>query len=224
MLPSGPYLSGGLGALFDLAGNDTYQCAVMCQGFGYFFGTGLLWDKQGDDTHVVTHKYGIGGATHQSVGLYLDGQGADSYTYSGHGRTGGGEGVGLGYDLGVAFHIDGGKENDTYTFPVDIGWIVGFARHPSLGVLINEGGDDQYHITGASGARSLGTSEGFAGDRNAQLGTSTTISLGMFLDLGGTDVYDVMGSAAANGAKWVQSTPIGDGWDPMLDHGYGLDK
>ena len=83
LLPGGPYVSGGLGGLLDLGGNDTYKCAVMCQGFGYFFGTGLLYDKRGDDKHIVSHKYGMGGATHQSVGIFLDEGGADSYTYRG---------------------------------------------------------------------------------------------------------------------------------------------
>ncbi len=218
------YLSGGLGGLFDLGGDDRFKCAVMCQGFGYFFGTGILYDKAGRDEYVVSHKYGIGGATHQSVGVFLDYGGADTYTYLGHGRTGGGEGVGLGYDHGVAFHIDRGNDADVYRFPVDIGWIMGFARHPALGVLINEGGDDAYHITGASGERALGVSEVFDTDRSAGLGTLTTPTVGMFLDLGGTkDVYDVTHAGTGNGKKWVQTTPVGAGWKAALDHGYGLD-
>ncbi|MFO0756614.1 MAG: hypothetical protein U0359_08995 [Byssovorax sp.] len=221
----GVYLSGGLGGLFDLAGNDHYKCAVMCQGFGYFFGAGMLYDKAGDDEYVVSHKYGMGGATHQSIGLFLDDGGADKHTYLGHGSTGGGEGVGLGYDLGVAFHIDRGKENDTYDFPVEIGWIMGFSRHPSLGVLINEGGDDTYHAIGIAGEKAFGTAEAFSTDRSAAAGTLKTPTLGMFLDLGGkNDVYDLSHAGIGNGAKWTQTTPLGDGWDPALDHGYGLDK
>lgn len=221
----GVYLSGGLGGLFDLGGNDKFKCSVMCQGFGYFFGAGLLYDKEGNDDYVVAHKYGMGGATHQSIGLFLDYGGADTHTYLGHGPTGGGEGVGLGYDLGVAFHIDRGNDNDTYEFPVEIGWIMGFARHPALGVLINEGGDDTYHVIGLAGEKAFGTSEAFATDRSVAAGTLTTPSLGMFLDLGGAnDVYDLTHPGLGNGAKWIQTTPLGDGWDPALDHGYGLDS
>jgi len=223
-LSTAPYLSGGLGALFDLGGDDKYQCAVMCQGFGYFFGAGVFWDESGNDDHIVTHKYGIGGATHQSIGVFMDGQGADKYTYLGHGSTGGGEGVGLGYDLGVAFHIDRGNEADIYSFPVDIGWVMGFARHPALGVLINEGGDDEYHVTGKAGATAFGTSEVFDYDRTAGIGTLKTPSLGMFLDLGGKkDVYDLTHVGSGNAMKWIQTTPVGAGWKPELDHGYGLD-
>ena len=226
VLPGGPYLSGGLGGLFDLDGDDSYQCAVMCQGFGYFFGTGLFYDKRGKDKYVVTHKYGIGGATHQSVGIFLDGGGADTYEYPGHGRTGGGEGVGLGYDLGVAYHIDRGNDKDVYSFLVDVGFVMGYARFPALGVLINEGGDDEYHIAGATaGMSSLGGSWNAAGARNPGLGTTNSINLGMFLDLGGkNDVYDVMNKAVKNGATWKQTMPYGDGWDMSLDHGYGFDS
>lgn len=221
----GTYLSGGLGGLFDLGGDDHFKCAVMCEGFGYFFGAGLFYDKAGDDDYVVSHKYGMGGATHQSIGLFLDYGGADTHTYLGHGPTGGGEGVGLGYDLGVAFHIDRGGENDSYDFPVEIGWIMGFARHPALGVLINEGGDDSYHVLGLAGETAFGTSEVFSTDRSSAAGTLSTVSLGMFLDLGGAnDTYDLSHAGLANGAKWLQTTPIGDGWDPTLDHGYGLDS
>jgi hypothetical protein len=228
IFPQGPtpgtYLSGGLGGLFDLGGDDHFKCSVMCQGFGYFFGAGMLYDKAGDDEYVVAHKYGMGGATHQSIGLFLDDGGADSHSYLGHGPTGGGEGVGLGYDLGVAFHIDRGKENDTYDFPVEIGWIMGFARHPALGVLINEGGDDSYHVAGLAGEKAFGSSEAFATDRSAAGGTLKTPTLGMFLDLGGTkDVYDLSHAGIGNGAKWTQTTPLGDGWKAGLDHGYGLD-
>jgi hypothetical protein len=221
----GTYLSGGLGGLFDLGGNDHFKCAVMCQGFGYFFGAGLLYDKAGDDDYVVSHKYGMGAATHQSIGLFFDGGGADTHTYLGHGPTGGGEGVGLGYDLGVAFHIDRGNENDSYDFPVEIGWIMGVTRHPALGVLINEGGDDSYHVVGLAGEAAFGASQVFSNYRSAASGTLDTVSLGMFLDLGGAnDTYDLSHAGLANGAKWIQTTPSGDGWDAALDHGYGLDS
>src|SRR5262249_39024708 len=76
------YLSGGLGALLDLGGDDTYECAVMCQGWGYFYGAGLLWDRAGSDSYTTWHKYGIGGATHQAIGIFVDGAGADHYEYT----------------------------------------------------------------------------------------------------------------------------------------------
>ena len=212
----GPYLSGGLGALFDLGGDDRYQCAVMCQGFGYFFGTGLFYDQQGNDEYILTHKYGIGAATHQSVGLFIDGGGEDSYT-----NTGDDESIGLGYDHGVAFHIDRGPEDDQYTVENIGNHVVGYARHPSMGVLINEGGDDTYFVPG-EGQRSFGRSEVDSGDRDGP--GKGIVTLGLFLDLGGTgDVYETAREEVQNGNSWRQTEPMGGDWTPDLDFAMGVD-
>ena len=156
-----PCFSGGLGALFDLGGDDVYQCSVMCQAFGYFFGTGLLYDATGDDDYTLTHKYGQGAATHQSAAVFWDGDGADAYR-----NIDDDECTGLGYDHGVAWHIDRGDGPDIYTIDNAGNFVFGFARHPALGVLINEGGDDEYHIPG-NGNRALGRAEA---DENDHLG------------------------------------------------------
>ncbi len=212
----GPYLSGGLGALFDLGGDDYFQCAVMCQGFGYFFGTGLFYDGQGNDVHLLTHKYGIGAATHQSVGLYIDGGGEDSYT-----NNGDDESIGLGYDHGVAFHIDRGAEDDQYTVENIGNHVIGYARHPSMGVLINEGGDDTYFVPG-EGQRSFGRSEVDSGDRDGP--GKGIVTLGLFLDLGGAgDVYETAREEVQNNNTWRQTEPMGGDWVPELDFAMGVD-
>jgi len=215
----GPYLSGGLGALLDLGGDDTYQCSVMCQGFGYFFGTGLMYDASGKDSYEITHKYGLGSATHQSVGLFIDGGGADKYRVSGND-----EAIALGYDHGVAFHIDRGKEADTYTVDNVGDFVLGYARHPAMGVLINEGGDDTYNLPAGKGARALGRSTTDGNDRNASYAQST-ITLGLFLDLGGAgDKYPAARTDCGNGKTWRQTVAQGAGWKSSLDFGYGVDK
>lgn len=213
----GPYWSGGLGALLDLKGDDVYQCSVMCLGFGYFFGTGLVWDGDGDDSYEITHKYGLGSATHQSVGLFFDDSGADKYRISGND-----EAIGLGYDHGVAFHLDRGDGDDVYTVDNYGEFVIGFARHPAMGVLINEGGNDEYHIPGP-GDRSLGRTEVNPGDRDGFL--AGFITVGMFLDLGGDqDVYDVADRPdVTNGSQWIQTEPLGGAWEPELDFGLGWD-
>lgn len=229
------YLSGGMGALFDLAGNDTYTCATMCQAWGYFFGTGLLWDASGNDHYTTWHKYGIGGATHQAIGVFVDASGSDAYEYSAGGiaTNGGCEGVGLGYDASVGFHIDRGPEPDTYTFDQDKqqwGEVLGIARFVGLGVLINEGGDDQYHLPGVMGAYALGMTDmpySSPPYRSSGNGTLASVAMGMFLDLGGNDTYDASGSQATNDATWKQTAATTnsttDPFDPKLDHGYGFD-
>ncbi len=229
------YLSGGLGGLFDFAGNDTYVCAVMCQAWGYFYGTGLFYDQSGNDAYTVWHKYGLGGATHQAAAVFIDAQGADHYEYASGGiaTNGGSEGVGLGYDVSVGFHIDRGPEADVYKFDADKqmwGEVLGVARFPGIGVLINEAGDDQYNLPGVMGAYALGMTDMPTSNppyRTAVPQTANTISLGMFLDLGGNDTYAATGSQAVNNATWKQTGPTTnsttDVFDPALDHGYGFD-
>jgi len=212
-----PIFSGGLGGLFDQAGDDDYQCAVMCQGFGYAFGAGLFFDGGGDDDHLITHKYAIGAATHWAIGIYLDEGGVDTYTNSGDDEC-----IGLGYDASVAFHIDRGDAADVYTIDNVGDFAVGVSRIPALGVLINEGGDDEYHIPG-SGNRALGRSRLEPGNRDGYL--AEVINLGMFLDLGGSaDVYDIARDDVGNGLEWIQTDPDDPAeWDPDFDFGYGLD-
>jgi hypothetical protein len=212
----GPYWSGGLGGLFDLAGDDSYQCAVMCLGFGYFFGTGLFYDRSGDDAYVNTHKYTLGSATHQSVGLFIEGGGSDSYTL-----VGDDEAIGLGYDHGVAYHIDRGEGDDVYTVENIGDFTLGFARHPAIGTLINEAGNDTYDIAG-TGEVTCGRGWVDAGDRPVQL--SSIISLALFLDLAGSeDLYEIPREEVGNGKSWRQTTPLGDGWAPKLDFAWGED-
>ena len=211
-----PIFSGGLGGLFDLDGDDDYQCAVMCQGFGYAFGAGLFYDARGNDDHLVTHKYALGSATHWAIGLYLDGDGEDTYRNSGDDEC-----IGLGYDASVAYHIDRGDEADIYTIDNVGNFTLGAGRIPALGVLINEGGDDEYHIPG-SGTRALGRSYTADGNRSDYL--AATINMGMFFDLGGSgDLYDIAREGVGNGLEWIQTDPDGGDWTAEYDFGYGLD-
>lgn len=215
-----PVFSGGLGALFDLAGDDSYQCAVMCQGFGYAWGTGLLWDRQGDDQYLVTHKYALGAATHWAVGLYVDHEGDDTYRNNDDDEC-----IGLGYDSSVAWHLDRGDGADVYTIDNVGNFAVGGTRIPSLGVLINEGGDDEYHIPG-NGRRALGYTRSESGNRAFGSYLRAVQSVGLFFDLGGPgDVYDTARSGVGNGTEWLQTEPDGSeaDWDPLFDHGFGLD-
>ncbi|MBN1336042.1 MAG: hypothetical protein JXB39_08790 [Deltaproteobacteria bacterium] len=209
-----PIFSGGLGGLFDLSGDDDYTCAVMCQGFGYFFGTGLFYDPEGDDDHLVTHKYAMGDATHQAVGLYVDGEGSDTYRNNDDDEC-----IGEGYDVSTAFHLDLGPGDDVYTIDHYGQFTLGVALHPALGLLLNEAGDEVYSLPDATYA--LGRSTIDTDDRSGYL--AGVPAVGMFLDLGGTDTYGGGRAETRNGAEWIQTEPLGGGWDPDLDHGYGLD-
>jgi hypothetical protein len=213
-----PIFSGGLGGLFDLAGDDDYQCAVMCMGFGYAFGAGIFYDGSGNDDHLITHKYAIGGATHWAIGIYFDEGGEDTYRNNDDDEC-----IGIGYDGSVAFHIDRGAEKDTYTLDNFGEYAIGVSRIPATGVLINEGGDDEYHVPG-DGLRAIGRARLEPGNRDGYY--ATVINLGMFLDLGGaSDVYDIARDDVGNGLEWIQTD--GDDpteWNPQFDFGYGLDE
>src|SRR5262249_28286252 len=109
-------------------------------------------------------------------------------------------------------------------------YVLGFARHPALGIFLNEGGDDVYNVSSSqTGVLSLGFSETYDYDRTFSLGTMTTPSLGVFLDTGGKDTYSVQHTGAENGARWRQAlkspaASTGVTYDPALDHGVGIDS
>lgn len=214
--PGDPVFSGGLGGLFDHAGDDDYQCAVMCQGFGYAFGTGLFVDRAGDDDHLTTHKYSMGSATHWAAAVYLDLAGDDTYRNNGDDEC-----IAEGYDASVAYHLDLGDGADTYTLDNAGDFTLGVSRIPALGVFLNEAGDDAYHVPG-SGNRAIGRTYTADGNRDGYLGN--VVSLGMFLDLGGTDEYDIAREEVTNGDEWIQVDPDGGDWNPDYDYGYGLDR
>jgi hypothetical protein len=209
-----PIYSGGLGALFDLEGDDDFTCAVMCQGFGYAFGTGLFFDAAGNDDHLVTHKYALGSATHWAAAVYLDLDGHDTYRNDDDDEC-----IGEGYDASTAWHLDLGAGDDTYVLDWHGEFVLGVARHPALGVLLNEAGDDVYAVPGD--VYSIGRVTMDAGDRSSYL--AGVPALAMFLDLGGKDLYEGVREEVGNGAEWVQTEPLGGGWDASLDFGYGLD-
>ena len=74
-----PFAGGGVAALVDLAGSDSYQADVFGQGVGYWYGAGFLLDRAGNDTYNVYH-YGQGSGIHLALGLLADGGGDDFYT------------------------------------------------------------------------------------------------------------------------------------------------
>jgi hypothetical protein len=75
-------LAGGL--LWDLDGNDTYTAYDLSQGAGSANGLGILFDGTGLDRYYVksalnTQGYGNPRREYGSIGLFLDGGGADRY-------------------------------------------------------------------------------------------------------------------------------------------------
>lgn len=159
-----PHLAGGLGFLYDAAGNDKYLGGVYAQGVGYWYSTGVLIDEGGNDIYNAIY-YPQGSGIHMASGILYDHEGDDAY-YSRHGP-----GQGAGHDWSFGLFIDAAG-NDAYS--IEGGNGLGLTN--SLGVFVDKSGNDRYE---RQNPQSYGSAN-FA--RN-------TGGIGLFLDAGGEDSY-----------------------------------
>jgi hypothetical protein len=73
-----PYDVGGVGILLDFSGDDRYEGGEFSQGGGYYWGVGLLADAGGNDLYYG-NRYAQGFAAHQAFGMLSDMSGDDVY-------------------------------------------------------------------------------------------------------------------------------------------------
>ncbi len=182
----------GVGALLDDSGDDRYSVEAFGQGYAFTGGTGVLWDRAGDDVYTAgglpdVWQRGGGVAFAQGaaagyrtplgggVGLLRDEAGNDRYTAQMFAQ-----GVGYYYALGLLW--DGGGR-DVYHA---VRYAQGSGVHQAVGVLRDDSGDDRYDLT-------VGIGQGMGYD----------IATGLLLDAGGDDTYEAgsyaQGAALANG-------------------------
>ena len=210
----------GIGAVFDLAGNDTYKCKESGLGCGWF-GTGVLFDAAGNDTYETATHWGQG-CGYAGVGALIDLAGDDTYTigYEGQGY---GATLGAGILLDVAGNDtylarDDGNRSDLYLGQtVSMAQGVGQGRRADLGdghsmaggfgVLVDGAGNDSYHAGawshGAGYWWSCGVLEDLGGDDTYydgkySLGAGAHFALGVQVDLCGDDAYNVGNTTAVN--------------------------
>jgi len=164
-----PFAGGGLGALVDLAGNDSYVADVYGQGVGYWYAAGMLLDRQGEDTYQL-FQYGQGSGIHLSLGLLVDGGGPDAY-------TGAILCQGNAHDYAVGMIIDHGG-NDVYTGDHHV---QGRAINNAFALLRDRAGDDAYFARQPDRAQGMGDN---GADRDYGC-------LSLLLDGGGADRYSV---------------------------------
>lgn len=203
----------GIGAIFDLGGEDRYLGANSSISRA-LFGSSILFDRSGDDQYV-TSGFHTQGTAHAGVALLLDRSGNDKYTLDAFGQgLGGTRGAGLLIDL---------AGNDQYRAR-DNGWNlpmyrelsasfaqgVGYGRRADFGdglslaggwgMLLDDAGDDSYHASvwsqGAGYWWGVGAIEDRAGDdtyRNGwySLGAAAHFSIGHAVDLAGSDQYNL---------------------------------
>ena len=162
-----PYAGGGVAALVDIEGNDSYVADVFGQGASYWYSVGMLLDAGGDDTYTM-YQYGQGSGIHLSLGLLADGGGKDLYT--GYILT-----QGCAHDYGVGMLFEQGGD-DTYTADHHS---QGRALNNALAILVDSSGDDAYFGRQPDQCQGIGND---AGEREYG-------SLALLLDLAGKDVY-----------------------------------
>jgi len=161
-----PMMSGGIGLLYDLSGNDLYTSDIFGQGSSYWWALGSLVDKEGNDKYV-SYQYAQGAGTHLTLGILEDGSGDD--VYISHGVS-----QGCGHDLALGLLYDKSGHDDYITCDLSQG--AGSAN--GIGILIDEDGDDGYYVEKKHNTQGYGNPRRDYG------------SVGIFLDLSGNDHYD----------------------------------
>ncbi len=137
------YSAGGIGAIYDLAGDDAYSVGEYGQGSGYFQGLGILHDGAGNDRYLGS-RYAQGSAAHQAAGILVDDAGADSYACPGPAAQG------AAWDMSAAMLVDRAGD-DTYSAG---GLSQGSAAQQAVGIRIDLDGRDTYSCAGPCLGRS----------------------------------------------------------------------
>ncbi len=126
--------SGGIGLLFDGAGEDRYEAGNFSQGGGYYFGFGGLFDRGTRGDLYIGSRYNQGFSAHQAVGYFHESGGDDTYL------TRNAVVSGLAWDECVTVFLDDSGD-DIYQGG---GFSLGASAHNSVSVFWDKGGADQY--------------------------------------------------------------------------------
>jgi hypothetical protein len=171
--------AGGLGALLDASGNDTYTAGNWAQGCGYWFGTGLLWEGGGDDRYKA-NGWAQGSGAHFCVGVLVDAAGADAYEVTQ------GWGPAYGHDFTVGILADEVGHDAYVAGESGLGWSI----NRSIALLLDGGGDDRYEL--ATPQKQVGTAvfdARFLDRAGPSRYWTETVSVGVLVDADGDDAY-----------------------------------
>ena len=197
----GRSMAGGVGALFDGAGNDSYYGGVFSQATGFWWSIGMLVDLGGNDKYRGVY-FAQGAAAHFAIGSMIDESGDDHY----NDERVLGQTLGAARDGSIGTFVDvTGK--DIYYIPKKS---AGGGDMNSIGLFCDQDGKDEYHPLAHSymGAASAANSRG-------EYFRTVMPTLGVFADLNGEDRYPAQGSIR-NQAKWYHES------GPQL-WGFGFD-
>src|SRR5574341_728366 len=185
-----PYMSGGIGLLFDYSGNDAYNADIFGQGASYWWSWGGLYDKEGND-YYSCFQYAQGCGTHMTLGTLVDEAGDDIYRVNGVGQ-------GCGHDYSAGILLDKAGNDNYYAN----GLSQGAGNANGFGILIDQAGDDGYYVKDKSNTQGYGNPRREFG------------SIGLFLDLKGKDSYSGNGSDGSwwsTGSKWGMGLDLEEG-------------
>ncbi len=171
--------AGGIGALLDGEGNDTYTAGNWAQGCGYWFGTGLLWDGAGNDAYRANGWASASGA-HFCIGAVVDEGGDDVHAVAQN------WGPAFGHDFTVAILLDVAGD-DRYQCG---GEGIGHSINRSVALCLEGGGDDHYVFKTEGKGPGLATFDPrFLARNGPSIYWTESTSVGLFLDAGGHDEY-----------------------------------
>ena len=125
---------GGIGALVDYQGADSYDAGGFAQGGAYYWGVGQLLELGQEDDDLLGSRYSAGWAAHGGIGHHFNEGGDDRY----QSRHIVGAGIAWHYSLALFIDADG---NDFYHFG---GLGLGTAAHHSASWFVDAAGADQY--------------------------------------------------------------------------------
>lgn len=172
------FLSGGVGILRDIKGDDRYDAAVFAQGAAFWQAVGILSDGEGNDIYNG-YWYIQGAVAHFAVGILADaGSGDDIFN-----KDGGPYYVklGAGHDFGVGFFVNE-QGNDQYY--IDGSVIAGASNCNGIGLFVDNQGDDRYISSSDYGS-------GMGNVSQECIKTSPdAVSIGIMIDGGGKDIYE----------------------------------
>jgi len=202
--------AGGLGALLDGAGDDTYRAGNWAMGTGYWFGIGLLHDGRGDDRyHGVAYSQGSG--AHFCIGALIDEQGDDHHLAEANSTLS----LAWAHDFTIAILLDAAG-NDHYQ--VDKNGLA-YSINRSVALFFDLSGDDVYRSAELTRPGFAQNNERFRSRGGVSTYFSLTSSIGLFMDIGGRDVYP---DADLNDSSWFDP----EGAPNIEDRNYsaGIDR
>lgn len=213
----------GLGALIDLQGDDGYRVRAAGQGLGLAGGLGLLWDRAGDDRYgaggwrdafdrgggisfaqgaAVGVRTSLGGG----IGILRDDTGNDDYAAEMFAQ-----GTGYYYGLGLLWERGGA---DRYRA---VRYAQGNGVHEAIGVLRDEAGSDRYELAvGVGQGMGLDLAVGILvdlaghdryGAPTLAQGSATANGAGVLIDLGGLNEWRLDGPEGWGRAEWSRGLP-----------------